>query len=226
MLSDKGIIFAADIDDRRNLLETISRVDRYIDAVKLGNQVLYEFGWKIVSDVKRICSKPIIADLKLMDVPHIAERICTRAKEMDVDAIMLCGATGLDTLGYCRACFPGMIFIVTQFTHCQDVIPDNQADSVADNALKLGCEGVQVPATYLHRVRHIRELVGEDAILISCGVGRQGPEAGSAIAAGADFEIIGREIYANAEAMTAADAARLARERISKVLAHKENKRP
>jgi orotidine-5'-phosphate decarboxylase len=29
----------------------------------------------------------------------------------------------------------------------------------------------------------------------SCGIGAQGPEPGSAINAGADFEIIGRKIY-------------------------------
>lgn len=37
--------------------------------------------------------------------------------------------------------------------------------------------------------------MGNSLVIISCGIGKQGPIVGSAIAAGADYEIIGRSIY-------------------------------
>jgi len=40
----------------------------------------------------------------------------------------------------------------------------------------------------------LRNIVGA-LIIACCGIGAQGPEPGSAIKAGADFEIIGRTIY-------------------------------
>ena len=41
----------------------------------------------------------------------------------------------------------------------------------------------------------MRDLVGPGLTIVCCGVGAQGGKYGHAIAAGADFEIIGRAIY-------------------------------
>jgi orotidine-5'-phosphate decarboxylase len=58
--------------------------------------------------------------------------------------------------------------------------------------------------------------MGDRLILISCGIGKQGPKIGSAIAAGADYEIIGRSIYSPKElGMTPGEAAITAHKMIS-----------
>lgn len=179
--------------------ETIARAAPFVDAIKLGNVSLYEHGWRIIEEVKEVCSRPVIVDLKLMEVPFIAERICRRCEEASADAIMVCGSSGLDTLGFCRAAFSRQPFVVTQFSHCRDVIPDEVANTIIDFSMRLGCDGFQVPGTYGDRIPRTRDRVGESAIIISCGIGRQGPKCGSAIRSGADFEIVGREIYEPSE---------------------------
>lgn len=62
-------------------------------------------------------------------------------------------------------------------------------------ALKLGCDGVQVPGTFPERISAVRERVRAKLKIVACGIGRQGPAVGSAIQHGADYEIIGRAIY-------------------------------
>ena len=44
-------------------------------------------------------------------------------------------------------------------------------------------------------VKKARDIIGEDSIIVSCGIGAQGGKFGGALAAGADYEIIGRAIY-------------------------------
>ncbi len=79
-----------------------------------------------------------------------------------------------------------------------------EANKYIDLALAL-CDGVQVPATKPGRIQEVRNKVGDKLLIISCGIGtqkfynseNQGPEIGSAIKEGANYEIIGRSIYAN-----------------------------
>ena len=164
-------------------------------AFKVGNLALYQHGWSLISELKQRVGIPVIADLKLMEVPFMAENIARSAHAAEADGIMICGASGLDTLGFCRAAFPGLLFIVTQFTHCRDVISDHDADSIVEAALKLGCDGVQVPGTFPDRISAVRERVRTKLKIVACGIGRQGPTVGSAIQHGADYEIVGRAIY-------------------------------
>ncbi len=88
------------------------------------------------------------------------------------------------------------------------------ADEYIDLSLELKCDGIQVPGTKPNRISEIRRKVGNSLIIISCGVGAQGPLYGSAIVAGADYEIIGRIIY-NSERPE--EEARRARDQIAKV---------
>lgn len=69
------------------------------------------------------------------------------------------------------------------------------ADEYIDLSIKMKCDGIQVPRTKPERIAEIRKRIGDNLMIISCGVGAQGPLYGSAIEAGADYEIIGRTIY-------------------------------
>lgn len=190
-----GLVFAADLTTRERLLQVCGAVRPYVVAIKLSSLVLYELGWGVIKDVKATTGRPVLADLKLMEVPFMAERLCLRAIDSGVDALMVCGSSGFDTLCYCRAAFPRPLFVVTQFSHCQDVITDEQADRIIDLALRVECDGIQIPGTLPSRIRSVRQRVKSDLEIISCGVGRQGPDVGSAMASGADYEIVGRAIY-------------------------------
>lgn len=196
LFGNKGIIFSPDLLNESLLLRMIQSVSSYVDAIKIGNLILYDSSWDIIKKIHKICDKPVIVDLKLMEVPFMAEKICKRALANGADGIMVCGSIGLDTVVMCRRTFPKYLFLVTQFTHCRDVISDEAADRLVELAMTTGCDGVQIPGTFPERIRKVRSLVGNKLLIISCGVGQQGPKVNSAVAAGADYEIIGRSIYA------------------------------
>lgn len=86
------------------------------------------------------------------------------------------------------------IIAFTEFTHRDGFIDSETADLVALTARRLGLYGIQAPGTKPERITRLRKVAGPDMVIVSCGIGAQGPKAGSAIGAGADFEIVGRAI--------------------------------
>ncbi len=199
MTKDKGIIFAADIQQESMLLAIAQETCAYIRGVKVGGVALYENGWGLIEKIKRVCPRPVYADLKLMDIPYVAEKLASRAFRHGADGIMVCGACGRDTLSVCRKCAGDkMVFVFTQFTHSSGLITDRMADTYVGVALETGCDGIQVPANRPVRIGKVREWVGDGLKIVSCGIGAQGAPMGSAIKAGADYEIIGRAIYERA----------------------------
>lgn len=233
MTNSKGIIFAADIIEKSKLFATIKEVSQYIEAIKIGDLVLYEHGWKIVNEIKRITNLPLIADLKLMDIPEIAERVTKSAVEAGADGIIVCGIAGGDTIDACiRSMGNKMVFVFTEFTHCGGLITKEMANEYIDIAVTLGCVGIQVPGTKEERIKEVREKVGNDLIIICCGIGSQYPcngrseriNFGSAIAAGADYEIIGRSIYSPLFTNTTpSSAAKQIKEKILEVLKNEKS---
>ena len=196
MNRSNGLIFAADIEERQDLLKIIQQVSHYIDAIKLGNVALYQNGWSIISEIKKITNIPIIADLKLMDIPEVAQKLTKAAINAGADGLMVCGITGGDTILDCRLLTDNkMLFVFTQFTNKTGLISKEMADEYIDLAMAIKCDGIQVPGTKPERIKEVKGKIGNKLIIISCGVGAQGPLYGSAIAAGADYEIIGRTIY-------------------------------
>ncbi|MDQ7786733.1 MAG: orotidine-5'-phosphate decarboxylase [Thermodesulfovibrionales bacterium] len=217
MLESKGIIFAADIEQKKQLFDVIKQVAPYIEAIKIGNLVLYEFGWNILKELKTYTNKPLIVDLKLMDIPYISEKLSRKALENGADGMIICGPVGDETISTCKAIFKSkMIFLFTEFTHPSGLITDEMADEYIELALTLNCDGIQVPGTKHERISAIKKKVNNRLIIISCGIGIQGPQIGSAIAAGADYEIIGRSIYSpNELGTTPGEAAMTAHKMIS-----------
>jgi orotidine-5'-phosphate decarboxylase len=228
MGKNKGILFAADVLEEDKLIEIISDVSPFISMIKIGNLLFYEHSFKIIKKIKDIISIPIIADLKLLDMPNMASRITELAVNNGVDGIIVAGAIGQEGIIACQEILRDKyLFVFTQFTHCGGLINDREADEYVKLALHLECSGVQVPATKKGRVKQIKEIVGDKLIIISCGIGTQkfyteenyGPEIGSALIDGADYEIIGRSIYnPKLPISSPKEAALLAFEKIKNIL--------
>jgi orotidine-5'-phosphate decarboxylase len=214
-MEPKGIIFAADIEDKDVLLDVFAQVSPFVEAVKIGNLLLYEFGWGIIRELKSVADKPVIADLKIMDTTFVAEKLARRALSNGADGIMVCGPIGGDAISACKKIFAEKdLYVFTQFTHFTGLIGSEMADEYIELALIMKCAGVQVPATLPDRVKEVRRKVGTELKILSCGVGRQGPRIGSAIASGADYEIIGRDLFSPEGKTSPAEAARQAREKV------------
>lgn len=146
ILNSRGIIFAADIPDEKRLLKTVEEVAPYVEAIKLGNVVFWEHGLRVIQLVKQRTEKPIIADLKFMDIPHMAELAAARVLSSGGDGIMISGPSGGDVMSACKTVLGDrMVFVFTQFTHETGLIADEMADEYIDLALTVGGTGIQVP---------------------------------------------------------------------------------
>ncbi len=66
--------------------------------------------------------------------------------------------------------------------------------SFAKKALKWGADGVVVGATYPQKIAEIKKILGGKVPIYSPGVGAQGGTAETALKAGANYLIVGREI--------------------------------
>jgi orotidine 5'-phosphate decarboxylase subfamily 1 len=207
--ADRGILFAADIPQLEKLFVCLDAVCTNVDAIKLGNSVLYSGGCELVRKIKRRYGSRIVVDLKLTDVSHIASTVVEQFVESGADAIVVAGLCGPDVLrsSVKAAKANAEIWVFTEFTHDTGMIDEALADSIVRTALRSGVVGFQVPGTRPHRIEDVRAEIGKELTIAACGIGAQGGLFGSAIASGANLEIIGRGIYARpAPALAAAEA--------------------
>jgi len=131
-----------------------------------------------------------------MDYSLIAVKTVEITVDAGYDAVVVCGACGPDVISRCvKAANDKQVFVFAEFTHRDGLLDSNIANRSARLAKELGAYGIFAPGTKPGRIKELRNIVG-DLIIACCGIGAQGTEPGSAIKAGADFEIIGRTIYA------------------------------
>ncbi|MFQ5801045.1 MAG: orotidine-5'-phosphate decarboxylase [Candidatus Hydrothermarchaeales archaeon] len=186
-----GIILALDVLERARAIKIVEEVADYIDAVKVGYPLILSVGLDIISELKGF-EKPIIADFKIADVPHVSSEICRIATGAGADYAIVQGFLGRDVVEACSKA--AEIFVVCDMSHpgALDFISP-QSEEVARLAKEYAV-GIVAPATRPQTIKKLREIVG-NLIIIAPGVKAQGAEVGSAINAGADFEIVGRAIY-------------------------------
>jgi orotidine-5'-phosphate decarboxylase len=193
-IEGKGIIIAPDFIDLEACFKLLKECRQLFAAVKIGNLTLLKYGISVLKRIKDKIDIPIICDFKLMDIPIIAEKILEMGVENEMDGAMIWGFAGCETVSTCITLFPDtMIFLLTEYTHSNDISP-GMSNKIGQLAVETGAYGIQAPATKPRRITKLREIVGEDLKIISCGVGHQGAPYGSAVKHGADFEIIGRAI--------------------------------
>lgn len=199
-LSGKGLIFSPDFIDFQQASKIISKCQEYFSAIKIGNLTMYREGIEVIRDIKDRFNLPIICDFKLMDIPDIAEAIMTAGVENGMDGAMIWGLAGEETIYRCVSSFPDvMIFVLTGYTHSSETINTSISKDLAQMAVELGAYGIQAPATRPNHISELREIIGNDLKIISCGVGYQGAPYGSGVRHGADFEIVGRKIYRSSD---------------------------
>ncbi len=188
---------------------------------KIGMELAYGGGLGLVSRLAD-AGKQVFLDLKLHDIPNTVERATVQAAKL--------GATFLSVHGYpqtMRAAVAGAkvsglkLLAVTVLTSYddEDMIEAGYrfgfAEMVrrrAEQAQALGVEGIVASAA---EARGIRATVGAEMILVTPGIRPAGAAAadqkrvatpGSAIAAGADYLVIGRPITTASDPRAAADA--------------------
>lgn len=207
---NKGILFAADLPDQRALYLCLDEIADEIDAIKLGNTLLYEVGVKLITDLKKRYSLPVVADIKITDTSHIATRVAQSFANAGADALTISGICGRTVFRDVRKTLSDSceLWIFSEFTHDDGLVDAELADLSIRSACQEGLAGIQVPGTRTHRIEDVRSDVGNHIVIIACGIGIQGGRFGSAILHGANYEIIGRAIYGQSSPRLASQVAK------------------
>jgi orotidine-5'-phosphate decarboxylase len=207
MIRNSRLILALDVLDRDKALELTSVLKDRVDYVKVGYPLILAVGLSVVGEISRIA--PVIADLKIADIPNTNTLICEQVLEAGAAGIIAHAFVGRDSLSACvdvaREC-GALVFAVTEMSHPgAEELMGPAAEGLARMAADCGVDGVVAPATRPERIRLIRSIVGDRAI-ISPGVGVQGGSPSAALKAGADSLIVGRSITESPNPAASADA--------------------
>lgn len=183
-----------------NVRELISDVKDLVFGFKIGIPYILHHGLSNIGNIIKEFNEPYyIADLKLADIGIIMSLSAKLAGTAGFNGVIAHGIIGYegslkDLLNECNAL--GIdLYIVASMSHPGSLeIYDKVLDDVLNVIKKLRPTGVIAPATRPNVISYIREVLGKDIIILSPGVGAQGAKPGSALCAGADFEIVGRAI--------------------------------
>ncbi len=203
MRRDTRLILALDVKDADTALRLARGCRGLVDAVKVGWPLTLAAGPEVVTRLAQ--EADVICDFKIADIPPVAASIASTAFRLGAKGVICHGFPGEDSVRAVVEAARGDVFVLAEMSH-----PGGQtftapvAEEIARIAVKAGATGIIAPATRPERVRRLREIVGALQILTP-GAGAQGGKAADAIAAGADYVIVGRAIT---EAKDPAGAAR------------------
>jgi len=182
--------------DPRLLVESI---DEYVDAYKVGIPFLLKHGKRGIRELRRVTGKPIIADLKLADIGDVMSKTVMHLAGTGVSKVIAHAfigyRDGIEVLSKTtRSLGMDLILVVSMSHRGSEEFIDRHLEELLWLALRVRAEGVVAPATRPSVIKYIRESVGDQLKIYSPGIGVQGAEPGSALCAGADYEIVGRLI--------------------------------
>jgi len=185
------------IEKSIHLLENLKD---HIVAVKIGLPTIMSIGLKGVGKIiKSNKEYYYIADVKFADIGYIGRLIVKLLDDTGFDALISHSIIGVegslkDVVDEVRK-RNGALFSLCAMSHKGALeFLNKHFNELVEATLKLGVKAFILPATMPKYIREVREKY-PDVIIASPGVGAQGAQPGSAVKAGADFEIIGRAIY-------------------------------
>lgn len=223
------IMVALDCDAER-ALELAHELEGRASWLKVGMTLFYSEGPKIVEAMKRLGFK-VFLDLKLHDIPHQVRGAARSAALTGADLITVHGlgssamvAAALEGVGEAAAetgSERARVIAVTVLTSMDEAALEEigvdrpvkeEAARLASLAGGAGADGVVCSP---QEASAMRELLGEDALVVTPGVRPAGSALGdqsrvatpaSAVAAGASHLVIGRPITGSIDPVAAVEA--------------------
>jgi len=199
------LILAMDVTSRKKAISLAKQLRGCFDAIKVGYPLILSSGLSIVREISEL--SPVIADLKVADIPNTNRLICDAVLDAGAAAVIAQAFPGKDSLIACAGSAEAHgadLFVVTEMSHPgAELFMAPMAEEMARLAAEVGAAGVVAPATRPERIRLIRSIICE-RLIISPGVGAQGGSASAALQAGADYLIVGRSVYQSADPAAAA----------------------
>jgi len=178
----------------------LGELDGAVAGVKIGVPAIFALGLDSVEDIIKSFGKSyfFICDSKMADIAHVNRLVAEQIFDAGFDALIihtivgkkegidrvaeLAGKREKGVLGLCAMSHPGASEHLNKHT--------DELLAIADSS---GVDGFVLPATFPDLIKRARGRY-PSKLIFSPGVGTQGAPFGSAIRAGADFEIIGRSI--------------------------------
>lgn len=193
-----NLILALDVTNKDKALEICKQVKPYINTIKIGYPLTLAEGLKIIKIIKDEFNANIICDYKVADIDATNSKICDLTFDAGADAIICHGFVGSDSV---QACLDSAndhgkeIFLLTEMSHPgAKMFLQKDAEAIAKMGVDMGITNYVAPATRLDRLSKIRDIAGDDACIISPGVGKQGGDAKKTLKF-ASAIIVGRSIY-------------------------------
>lgn len=193
----------------------LKEVHPYICAVKINHHLVLPLGTfdGVQQLVEQIRGQGLLAimDAKVNDIGSTNQVIAEYYYSAGFDAIIanpfVGWDEGLEPLFEVSHRLNRGVILLCYMSHKgasegygQTIIDQNNGEktfqylSFAKKALKWGADGVVVGATYLEKIREVKQILSEKVPIYSPGIGAQGGSAEMAVKSGASYLIVGREI--------------------------------
>lgn len=206
MRKESRLVLALDETDGEKALRVAESVAGIVDAVKINWPLVLSEGPQMITRLSEFSD--VICDFKVADIPNTVRLIVENAVSRGASAVIVHAFTGDDSLrAAVEASGDAEIYAVTEMSHPGAVMfTAKHAEEMARLGVDCGVDGFIAPATRPERIRAVRSVVGPDKKILSPGVGAQGGKGSDAIAAGADYAIVGRAIYGSDDPRAAAES--------------------
>ncbi len=193
-----NLILALDVMNENEAIEICDSVKDYIDTIKIGYPLALAEGLEIINILKEKFGFKVICDFKVADIDATNSKICDETFKAGADAIICHGFVGSDSVQACLDMankHEKELFLLTEMSHPgAKMFLQKDAEAIAQMGVDMNITNFVAPATRLDRLSKIRQIVGENAFIISPGVGKQGGD-GKKTLEYSNAIIVGRSIY-------------------------------
>lgn len=217
MQARERLVVAVDLSKRDDILRLVETLRGTVGVFKLGLQAFIANGPSIVREVVATGEK-VFLDLKIHDIPNTAKHAVAEAAGLGASIATVHAAGGESML---RACAHDSMLVlgVTVLTSLEesDLLQIGMGGNAVENAVRLarlaqtaGLRGVVASPL---EIEPIRDACGSEFVILTPGIRPAGADAGDqrrtmtprdAVAAGADYIVVGRPIASAADPRSAA----------------------
>jgi len=216
------LIVALDVADTATARAMVDRLAGHVGMFKVGSQIFTAAGPDFVREVIARGEK-VFLDLKFHDIPHTVAGAVSSAGQLGVSLVDVHALGGKEMLEAAVGALPAMgirLLAITILTsHKEETLGTiGIGGSVADSVRRLaalakdaGADGVVASP---QEVALVREACGKDFLIVTPGIRAPGAARGdqsrtaspaAAVAAGADYIVVGRPILEAHDPAAAAD---------------------
>lgn len=210
MKASERLIVALDVNAPDAARDLISKIGEQAGVWKIGLELLFAGGAELARELSGQGAK-VFVDAKLLDIPHTIERATANIASMGAAFLTVHGhdMKTMEAAMKGRGSSALKLLAVTVLTSLDKADLEQQGSIMTPGELVLhranlrreaGFDGVIASG---HEAAAIREAAGDDFLIITPGIRPAGAEAGDqarvmtpakAIAAGADYLVVGRPI--------------------------------